>query len=151
MAENKVFGIFLMSVIAVLVGLAFLQSLATQIAYSTIQQYENESVAISSGNGVATYDDIQSMTYFGNDTNSTVDSGISFGTEVNYTANGSIVVSQGTDKFANGNYNVVYYYNGDNYVNNSTARVFLTLCLLFFVIVITVTAAGTFKKMFPNI
>jgi len=142
--------------ITVILGLTFFQALTTNISENTRLSYENESIAIVTGIGQTSYDDITSVSGFGNSTNTTDSSVINLGTDVNFTSAGVITVGQNITNdvngslFSDGNYDIAYNFEGDNYVGHSTARTLLLLVSLFFALTIMFTGVYGFKKLFPD-
>lgn len=82
--------------------------------------------------GTTSYDDVISLSYFGNKTLNTSHAGIAINSQVNYTSTGAVSVTAAN--FTDGNYEVSYSHYGSNYIADSTVRVILGLIPLFFII-----------------
>lgn len=66
--------------------------------------------------------------------------GITINDDINFTKAGRITVSP--FNFSGGPYNITYSYGGDNYIEDSTARVFINLIPLFFAIGVVLAGIG---------
>ena len=84
--------------------------------------------------GNTVQDDVVSVSFFGNGTNSSHLSSVTIGTEINFTKPGVITVD--TFVFDAGTYNISYEYEGDLYVVDTKSHFALKLVALFFVFVI---------------
>lgn len=142
MAEDNL-NILVMGFVAILVGIVFASVIADSEVANTQLSTNNESITITAGVGSLTFGDVHSISYFGNDSNNTNSAEINIGAEVNLTTvAGSISVARNlTDSvnnsiFGNGNYDVVYTYEGAQYVADSASRVLISLIPLFFVLAV---------------
>ena len=102
----------------------------------------------TAGTGDTVQDDITSIDFFGNATNSTHLAGVTAGTEINFTKPG--VISVDTLSFDPGTYNISYGYEGDLYVVDTKSHIFLKLLGLFFVLVIFAFAIQTMRESSDN-
>lgn len=98
---------------------------------TTLSTRTNETITIASGSGATAQDDLTALTYFGNASKNTDNSGLALGSELNWTKNGTITVF---GNFTDNDYNISYGFEGDAYVTEPTSRVLFTLIPLLFVI-----------------
>ena len=142
MVVDKNFGNLIMGFILILVGVILFVQLADNIfAAVTLTDITNESLALTSGAGVAANADITSFSFFGNGTNSTDGSEATIGVEVNVSRNGSVAAS--TVVFADGTYNLSYLYEGTEYVVDSSSRTILPLTNIFFALAVFLGGFGS--------
>ncbi len=100
--------------------------------------------------GTPANDDITSITSFSNATIGIEITGIDLSDEVNVTGSDRDQITVSGYNFSDGDYNISYNYEGSSYVANSTARTFIKLIPLFFVLFIFITGFLYLKKMFPE-
>ena len=96
-----------------------------------------------STNGVGTAvenADIDSTTFFGDDTTSTEDTGIAFNTEVNITTGGSVTVT--TINFTDGVYNLSYQYRPNAYLTSGTTRTLVSTIPILLAVVMLIFLVG---------
>lgn len=141
-----IFGLF----VALLLGIVLIQVIATSIAGTDdIHTSDNESMTITSSAGQVRFDELTTVTFFGNGSNSTAQSDVVINTHVNWTEDGDITV--GNDIFSDGVYNITYNYEGDLYVSNGTSRTLLGLVVLFFAVYLVVLASISVKNFIDKI
>lgn len=136
-------GIFIAGFIAILIGISFTTVLGDSIYEATNLRTVNDTgLTLSSGQVTADNLDIVSLSFFGNQTNNTNLASVTVGTDVNFTkATG--VISAGTNKFpSTGPYHAVYTHEPVGYVVDTSARTFLALVMVFFVIGVFGIAMG---------
>jgi hypothetical protein len=142
--QNKL-GILLITFITLLIGIVLVRSLAdsTYIATNTYTQ-ANESLAITSGVGQLSQDDVAGISWIGNQTHSATSV---LGTSVNWTRAGVVTAGTGYNSSDHYGFNVTYSYENDEYVSNSTARTLIGLLILLFVLAIIAVGMAGFKKL----
>ena len=133
--KGNVVGIFLTGFIVILLGIIFTSTIGDQSAANTqlssmvnesvtltssVSTVVNETITASGGTAQLVGTGIQSITYFGNVTNSTDLAGITIGDEINYSRSGGLRIAQGTVFPGAGSYNVTY--TKDNNVTGTTAN-----------------------------
>lgn len=111
--------------------------------------YNVSYVFTTNSKGSVVEKDVRSVTQFSNATIGTEITGIDVDTEVNFTLAGDITVSG--YNFSDGNYNISYTHDGELFVSNSTARTFLGLIPIFFIIALVIGAILFMRRMFPDI
>lgn len=73
---------------------------------------DNETIAIASGAGTTTNDEVTALTFFGNASNNTVNTpDWTFGQDINFTEAGAITAN---GYFQDGNYDIRYTYDADS-------------------------------------
>ena len=98
----------------------------------------------SDGVGNTVQDDLTSLDFFGNGTNSTHLASITAGANVNFTKPG--VISVDTMPFDPGTYNISYGFEGDLYVVDTKSHPLLKLLSIFFVLTIFAFGIQTIMK-----
>ncbi|KKN76072.1 hypothetical protein LCGC14_0374620 [marine sediment metagenome] len=78
----------------------------------------------------ANTNNVGAVTFFGNTTTNTSQSGVSVGTNVNVSTGGVVTISQGN--FTVGNYEISYSFEGTEFVADSASRAILPLIPIFF-------------------
>lgn len=163
MDNNKGLGLLLIGFITILLAIILVQEIASStVAATETSSITNETVTITSGSGKTNQNGVISVSFFGNGTTNTiVCTTFDINSQINFTKNGSVSVAQGltapdecadyNGSIANGGYNISYVYEGDNYVSESTSRVFLKLIPLFFVIGILAAGIYVVFKINPDL
>ncbi len=118
------------------------------VNFSTDVTYNISYIYVSAGIGQTDQDDVTAVTFFGNTSLSTFTADIDINDEINFTKPG--VISVATINFSAGSYNIIYTYEGDLFVTDSTSRTFLKLVPLFFVLAILMVAFIMFRDAFPE-
>ncbi len=115
----------------------------SQHAFDSDSEYNISYTYTADVTGDTAQDDVVSISFFGNGTNSTHSSDITAGIHVNFTKPGVITVD--SFPFDPGTYNISYGYEGDLYVVDTKAHPLLRLITIFFVLVIFAFAIQTIK------
>ena len=118
--------VFLIVIVGMLLGIGILSVDKLGIAAKTDTTITEETVAITSGAGQTAFDDLVSVSYFGNQSLNSTDPLVVIGNnvagaEVNWTASGIITVDQ--TNFSNGDYNITYVYERDSAATTATSNV----------------------------
>ena len=138
---NKV-GIFISVFIIILLGIVLIDSIGDTIhAATNLNTLTNESVVITASVGQLAQDDVDTLSYFGNNSN---DTSAFIGTLINYTKAGAIVTDA---TMGNTTYNATYTYEGDEYIVGSNNRVLIKLVIIFFAIAILAAAIWGMYQM----
>ena len=109
----------------------------------------NISYTYSDRAGSTAQDDLTTVTFFGNGTNSSHLASVAIGTQVNWTKAGAITAS--SCHFSDGTYNISYNYEGDEYITNITAQTLIILIKLFFAIAIIIVGYLYVKRNFEDL
>ena len=111
---NKV-GIFITVFVVLILGLVLIDSIGDQVYLATnLGSLVNESVVITAGAGQLAQDDVDTLSYFGNNSN---DTSAFINTLINYTKAGVITTDP---TVGNTTYNASYTYEGDEYIVGSS-------------------------------
>lgn len=111
-------ALMLLVVVGLVVGIGVVILDQFGIAVKTSTIVINESITTSSGTGTTANDDLFSVQYFGNYTNSTDQAWISIDSDVNWSVDGTIIVS--TTRFPDGIFNISYTYDKDSAATAAT-------------------------------
>ncbi len=145
--QDKLLTLLFTAFIVLLLGVVLIQPIGTDIELAKIgsNTITNESVTISSGAGTLTYDELLSFDACRN--SSMV--AILAGTHCNVTlTTGTVVVNTGN--FSDDLAYIDYKYEPDTYVHSGTARILITLTVLFFAIAILAMGIGFAIKSFKE-
>ena len=139
--------------IALILGLILIGVVADTIStLDDIVNVVNESITITSGVGTTSVtEDVTSLDFFGNATNSTHNAGVNVGEEVNFTRQGVITVAGGTVFGGSGPYNISYTHEGVNFVANKTARTLINLITIFFALAVLAIGFMIARDSFPDL
>jgi len=138
---NKV-GIFITVFVVLILGLVLIDSIGDQVYLATnLGSLVNESVVITAGAGQLAQDDVDTLSYFGNNSN---DTSAFINTLINYTKAGVITTDP---TVGNTTYNASYTYEGDEYIVGSNNRVLIRLIIIFFAIAVLAAALWGMYQM----
>lgn len=152
--KGNAVGIFLTIFVVILLGITF-TSVVGNSSYDATNLYTkvNESILFTSGAGTAANKCIESISFFGNDTQTSTAAGsIVIGSSLNFTRLSD--TSTGDDLKLNSTltqrYNMTYNY-GCNYVDHPLSRTFLNLNTLWFALFVLGVSIVLVLRTYPEL